>query len=606
MKRNPARLHHHSQAARRMNGGCCQKRRTIPLCLMLLTAHIGTQAAATDSLQTDTLLVDWYVSPQPTNIQLPTFGEAVNSLLTNLLPPESDGENTKDYSEAAFIQIDEPAFAWVNITGQSTLPQSKTDVRQVWVEVYDDQGNHFKKRALLKGQGGWSLKFPKRNFACQFCEGDWTAATTPDIRIGKWVKQDAFHFKAFYTDFCRGIGEISYKLFEHIVADRAPYWERGGYTESSKRARCFPDGFPCAIYLDGKFYGLFAWQLKKSHKNMNMKKTEELHIHLDGNLNNSSLFRGTVTWSQFDVQHPKEPYYTDKTKAAIRQLSQYHAELTALEASGADSTALKTAFEQRFDIASLLDYDVFHNFVCNGDGSLKNWQWFTYDGRKWMVTPYDLDQTFGLNLYGVVRPAVWEHEPLTEGPFYWIDRYYQKELRQRYAELRQNGTLTLATILPIMEDWYNRIGNQFYNQEKVKWPDSPCYGDAICNTGWQPFPDWSQYKTAPTYSATMSYGPGDVCKLEGRLWEATQSIKGTRPYIRNSQLDSLGRLERWVSERITYLDGQYKLQLPPNHIPNRKTSQPSDNTTYYNLQGQPVGTPTKGIYIRGGKKVLVR
>ena len=104
----------------------------------------------------------------------------------------------------------------------------------------------------------------------------------------------------------------------------------------------------------------------------------------------------------------------------------------------------------------------------------------------------------------------------------------------------------------------------------------------------------------------MSYGPGDVCKLEGRLWEATQSIKGTRPYIRNSQLDSLGRLERWVSERITYLDGQYKLQLPPNHIPNRKTSQPSDNTTYYNLQGQPVGTPTKGIYIRGGKKVLVR
>ena len=576
-------------------------KRTLLMSLLMQTVLYGARAETADSLQTDTMYVDWYVSPER-DVVLPKFQDISDSLRTETT---SAGSGVVDYSDMELIQIDEPAFAWVNVTGLSALPRTKSDVREVWVEVHDGQGHYFKKRALIKGQGGWSLKFPKRNFACQFCDSDWTAATTPDIRIGKWVKQDAFHFKAFYTDFCRGIGEIGYKLFERIVADRPPYWVRGGYYVESKRARCFPDGFPCAVYLNGEFYGLYAWQLKKSRKNMNMEKTDELHIHLDGNLNNSNLFRGSVAWNSFDVQHPKAPYYTEKTEEAIRRLSRYHEELKSLEASGADSATLKTAFEERFDIASLLDYNVFYNFICNGDGSLKNWQWFTYDGRKWMVVPYDLDQIFGLNLYGVVRPAAWEHDPLTEGPFYWIDRYYQRELRQRYATLRQNGTLTPATILPIIEDWYNRVGDMHYEQEADKWPDSPCYGEAICNMGWRPFNDWSQYKTAPAYNATAEYGPGNICKLEGRLWEATQSTRGTRPYIRNSQVDSLQRLERWVTERIIYLDGQQKQHGNSAHVINIAASH-TDSTPYYNLQGLPVKSPSRGLYIRNGQKVFVR
>ena len=32
----------------------------------------------------------------------------------------------------------------------------------------------------------------------------------------------------------------------------------------------------------------------------------------------------------------------------------------------------------------------------------------------------------------------------------------------------------------------------------------------------------------------------------------------------------------------------------------------SDDERWYNLQGQPVVNPTKGIYIRKGKKIVVR
>ena len=555
----------------------------------------NSKAEEKDSLPTDSMFVDWYVTPAPA-IPLPSFEE-----MTEIFRQGDATSGLTDYSEAVDFELPEPQFAWVNITGLTCLPVSKSDVKEVWVEAYAGASHYFRKRALLKAQGSWSLKFPKRNFSCQFCENDWTDNTTPDIRIGNWVKQDEFHFKAFYTDFCRGIGEIGYKLFHDIVADRPAYWERGGYMVPSKRARCFPDGFPCAVYIDGTFHGVYAWQLKKSRKNMNMEKTEELHIHLDGNLNNSSLFHGYVGWSQFEIRHPKDSYVTDKTRNAIIQLSRYDAELTALEQSGADSVAIKHAFEERFDIASLLDYDVFYQFTCNVDGSLKNWQWFTYDGAKWMVAPYDLDQTFGLNLYGVVRPAIWNHSPLTEGPFYWVEHYYQKELRERYVELRKNGVFSDTNILAIIDDWYGRVPEEMYEQEKALWPDSPCYGPAICNTGWQTFTDWTQYGMAPDYSATKTYHASDVCKLEGRLWQATQSVSGVRPYIRNSQLDSLQRLESWVRNRLVYLDGQYALYDIPNLIksPEDFDTDEIELISYYTLSGVPIAAPSKGgFYIK--------
>ena len=215
-----------------------------------------------------------------------------------------------DYSKEGSIVMPEPHFAYVNLTGVSVLPANKSTVKKAWMEVYDGNGRYFKKPVKIAGQGNYSLRYPKKNFVCHFCDSLWNEEEGADFQIGDWVKQDAFHFKAFYTDFLRGIGEVGYKVFEMMVADRLPYWERGGYHKESQ-AKCFPDGFPCAVYLDGKFHGIYAWQLKKHHKNMNQKKSEETHIHLDGNLQDQCLFRGKIKWNQFEVRNPKGLYASD-------------------------------------------------------------------------------------------------------------------------------------------------------------------------------------------------------------------------------------------------------------------------------------------------------
>lgn len=558
-------------------------------------------------------------------------------------------ENVVDLSEVGDIRLDEPRLAYVNVTGISKWPSSKHYVQNAWIEVYDGAGHCFRKRILIHGQGGYSLRFPKTNASFTFCEDDWKGELTTSIRFGDWVTQDGFHLKAFYTDFCRGIGEIGYKVFARMIADRQPYWERGGYMNAS-RARCFPDGFPCIVYLNGNYLGIYAWQLKKSRKNMNMEKLLPTHIHLDGNLRDNYLFRGYINWKQFEVRNPKGLYTatgylyegnypeelmdegciryaldsdsedvrqakqrTAQVKAAIVQLSRYHRELEDLQKSGATVEKIKARFEQCFDLESLIDYVVFFYYTANGDGSLKNWQWFTYDGQKWMVTPYDLDQCFGLGLYGQIRPSYFSLETLTSGPFYWLNNYYQEEISERWRQLRCSGAFSDSSLTPIADDWYTRIGDDFYLLERKRWPQSPCYCEPICNANWEPYDNWQNYRSTPDYQSGVTYVNGDVVKLEGRLWKATGSTTGVKPFIRNATPDSIQRLDAWISDRIAFLDTVFGYESDEGtgirrHISNDLRE---EVVAIYTLSGIRVEHPTRGVYIfryRNGssRKVLVK
>ena len=163
-----------------------------------------------------------------------TFGEWVEEMGL------SDG--AVDLSAVQDLYLPEPRMAYVRVTGTSTIPTSKRTVYRVWIEMYDGEGHYFRKPALLKGQGGYSLRFPKRNFSLQFCNDEWNEEGSSTFTFGEWVEQDGFHVKAFYTDFLRGIGEVGYKLFHRLVADRAPLSAAPGCAgrwPGSLRARWF-------------------------------------------------------------------------------------------------------------------------------------------------------------------------------------------------------------------------------------------------------------------------------------------------------------------------------------------------------------------------------
>lgn len=501
-----------------------------------------------------------------------------------------------DWSESRFIQIPEPRFAIANITNIESMPTTKTDNKKAFFEFWDMQGNYFKKHAILNAQGRSSMNWEKKNISLDLCDDEWIGDETPEVRFGNWVPQDSFHVKAYYTDVIRGLCPISYKLYEQIVRTRGDKYDRPwkkalidyskiGTTSKSfgnpyvgdydlltdTGARCFPDGFPIAVYLNGKFYGIFSLQLKKHRDNYHLNKNTAEHVHLDGILDEVTIFngKGNIDWSQFEVRNPKGLYaiggnkydadvkqeeiagdtevnawiedgtlpngkaIDSKTKKALQMTAKVKkyilnfaetvptiksamATYEASSKSEEDLKALKSVYEKYFDVQNMEDYMIIGDILGNGDGFAGNWQWFTYDGVKWWVGLYDCDLVFGGSWKGelTIPPYKYHVDSSTNKPDGYIVKYYNDDMKARYKELADNNIISVNNIVSMLKDWCMRIGTSFYKKEYEKWKDSSCLSDSVINEEyWKLLYDSDgnpQTDTSETFNATKSYNIGDV------------------------------------------------------------------------------------------------
>lgn len=523
-------------------------------------------------------------------------GNSVNDIQDALKANGFDVKTPIDWSESRFIQIPEPRFAIANITNIDSMPTTKTDNKKAFFEFWDMQGNYFKKHAILNAQGRSSMRWEKKNISLDLCDDEWIGDETPKVRFGNWVPQDGFHVKAYYTDVVRGLCPISYKLYESIVHTRGDKYDRPwkkalidyskiGATSKSfgnpyvgdydlltdTGARCFPDGFPMAIYLNGKFYGVFALQLKKHRDNYHLNKSTAEHVHLDGTLDNITIFngKGNIDWSQFEIRNPKGLYaiggnkydadvkqeeiagdtevnawieagtlpngktIDNKTKKALQMTAkvkkyiQNFAEtvptiksaMATYETSSKseeDMKALKSVYEKYFDVQNMEDYMIIADILGHGDGFSNNWQWFTYDGVKWWVGLYDCDLVFGGNWKGesTTTPSNKHIDVSTNKPNGYVVKYYYDDMKARYKELADDNIISVNNIFSMLKDWCMRIGTSFYKKEYEKWKESPCLSDSIVNEEyWKLLYDSDgnpQTDTSETFNATKAYNIGDV------------------------------------------------------------------------------------------------
>lgn len=524
-------------------------------------------------------------------------GNSVNNIQDALKANGFDTKHPTDWSNSSFIQIPEPRFAIINITNIDSMPTTKTDNKKAFLEFWDMSGNYFKKHAILNAQGNSSLGFVKKNVAIDLCDDEWIGDNTPKVRIGNWVPQDSFHLKAYYTDFFRGVGAVSYKLYDQIVRTRGNMYDRpwkkalidmskiGTTTKSlgnpyigdyslltDTGARCFPDGFPVAVYLKGEFYGIFSFQLKKHRDNYHLNKSIAENIHLDGELG-TTIFGGkeNIDWSTFEIRNPKNIYaiggnkydadinqeeiageeevnawiaagqlpdgteisskikknlqLTAKVKKYIKNFADVIPALTSASEiyetsskSEEDLKAFKDVYEKYFDKENLIDYIIVSDLIKNSDGFWKNWQWFTYDGTKWWVGLYDCDMSFGGHFLGnQITDVLNNHLVQSQSlklPTGFITKYYATELNARYKQLADLNIASAENIFRLLQDWCMRIGTDFFEEEYKKWSDSPCIADSIVRSEyWEAVLDKSgnpQTDTSETFNATQAYNVDDV------------------------------------------------------------------------------------------------
>lgn len=525
-------------------------------------------------------------------------GNSVNNIQDALKANGFDVKTPIDWSERSFIQIPEPRFAIINVSNIDSMPTTKTQDKKAFLEFWDMQGNYFKKHAILNAQGNSSLAFIKKNVAIDLCDDEWIGDDTPKVRIGKWVPQDSFHMKAYYTDFFRGVCAVSYKLYDQIVRTRGNMYDRpwkkalldmskiGTTTKSLANpyvgdyelltdtgARCFPDGFPVAVYLNGEFYGIFSFQLKKHRDNYHMNKSTAEHVHLDGTINYNILWNGTIVWGTgdngFEVRNPKNLYAIggNKYDADIKQeeiagedevntwiaagqlpdgtvisskikknlqmtakvkkyIQDFANSINAIKAAESiyntsskteeDLKTFRKVFEKYYDADNLIDYIIVSDLIKNSDGFSKNWQWFTYDGIKWWVGLYDCDMSFGGHSSGnQITPPLTYHVNTSDSiPTTYIIKYYKSELTKRYKQLADLGIASAANIFELLQEWCMSIGTDFFKEEFKKWSNSPCIADSVVRSEyWEIVLDGNgnpQTDTSETFDATRAYSVDDV------------------------------------------------------------------------------------------------
>lgn len=528
-------------------------------------------------------------------------GNSVNNIQDALKANGFSVKTPIDWSDSNFIQIPEPRLAIINITNIDSMPTTKKDNKKAFLEFWDMHGNYFKKHAILNAQGNSSMGFDKKNVAIDLCDDEWIGDNTPKVRIGNWVPQDSFHMKAYYTDFFRGVGAVSYKLYDQIVRTRGNMYDRPwkkalldmskiGITTKSlgnpyvgdfslltdTGARCFPDGFPVAVYLNDKFYGIFSFQLKKHRDNYHMDKSTAEHVHLDGTIDYNILWNGTIVWGTgdngFEVRNPKNLYaiggnkydadikqeeiagkdevdtwiaagqlpdgtvisskikknlqMTAKVKKYIQDfantINTVNDAASTYETSSKteeDLKAFKAVFEKYYDVENLIDYLIVIDILGDGDSLKKNWQWFTYNGIKWWVGLYDCDGVFGAMHLGdrIGAPSNSHLGNDLQLPTGFILKYYNDVLEKRYAQLADVGIISADNIFSLLQDWCMRIGTDFFKEEYKKWSDSPCIADSVVRSEyWEAVLDESgnpQTDTSETFDATLAYNVGDVASF---------------------------------------------------------------------------------------------
>lgn len=477
---------------------------------------------------------------------------AMSNFIQSLIASGFTTDNPIDHSNETAIALPLPRYcAVVNIISPLGLATSKTQDVQCELEYLDKSGNYFKKPIILNAQGTSSMSYIEKNQSIDIFN-DEAREESCEITFDNWVAQDSFHLKCYYIDVFRGVCNMAYKWTEEVIKatdsrNNRVKWNRDDITEYnstgdfaadfSDSALCHPDGFPFEMYLNGEYYGLYAWNIKKHRKNYSMKKSNYKELLLDGLIDNTTFFNGSINWSEIELRNPKtlitmsgaeydgenptelidssssaynsankDHVNTAITKAAMQRISN----ALPLIRSASDEQA-KALFESHFDVKALMRYFIISNTLHHYDGFAKNWIWTIYDGIA-APTEYDMDSIFGRDYRGLLvvsnsttKILGTEVDTITGQ----LIRLYKNEMDAMYKELRDKGILSVENIMRYVLSWCESATYAALERNLEKWT------------------------SIPSYRASRNMNDGSQ---EGGMYDS--------PY----------RIEKWLSERIGNLD----------------------------------------------------
>lgn len=541
-------------------------------------------------------------------------GNSVNNIQDALKANGFDTKCKTDWSDwydkhDSALELPIPIKAVINITGVNQMPSKKLVNDKAYIEFFDFAGNYFNIKAYLNAQGASTMHDPMKSCAIDLFSDDW-GGNEFEIKFGDWVAQDGFHLKAFYKDSLKSIQPICYEIGEqitsflnvrsnrfHISSDNVLIGGTGDMDNDVSQAKCMPSQFPCEVYLNGEYYGLFIWSLKKNRKNYSMNKKDYTSILIDnvGGMFNEDSFN----WIKAEIRNPKklicvdgEEYDADthmgeligtdtvagqqytfsklnaattgtdtfkvtsvdynaankdmvntaKTKAIIEVCQAYKSEVK----SASTNEEKKKIIDKSFDVDNLLAYIIFCELTHNQDGWYNNAQ-ITIFNNKVGYNIYDCDSCLGKSWDGLLWTSSLSREVLGnqgENPLFAIKGLYTEEIKTMYKTLRDKGIINKENLNKIVDDWFNRLGTDALKRSVTKWNNSPSYRKPTnLDEHWEPYMPLSkiELESINSYNAETNYSVGTiVCYGDGgydnSYYKCVKACLGITPTTNGSYL----------------------------------------------------------------------
>lgn len=333
--------------------------------------------------------------------------------------------------------------------GDITQMLEKSDVRSISFE-YRAEGQVLSGFAELKVQGTSSLLYDKKNYTIKFYE-DAEHSQKLKLDLG-WGEQSKYCLKANWIDRTHARNIVTARLVTQIqqkynVLTQAP-------------CNGTIDGFPVEIYSNGKFLGLYTFNIPKDAWQFGMDEDNPDHIVICGeNWFPANLFEAEPDFGSWAVEVGEE---SEETLQKMKDLFRFVMDSTDEE--------FREQFEEHLDLDAALNYYVMTDFAYLPDNRGKNMLLATYDGEKWYPSLYDLDTSWGTSDNG--RALLDYEEELVEMSYSRllerIETNFSEELAQRYFELRQD-ILTKEHIMAEFEAFRDEIPTLSFVKEAIRW-----------------------------------------------------------------------------------------------------------------------------------------
>lgn len=397
--------------------------------------------------------------------------ESLTATGTKFLLPDGLGGGSSTTTEAPFDPT-EWGLPVINLKNPNGVNINKDDY--VELEYIHAKGSG---TCQIKWQGSSSLLYPKHNYTIKFdaafeatdifkAADLWDSTDGVKDSIVPWGAQTKYCLKADYMEPSSARNVVCAKLWGQIVKSRAGV---------SSRLSALPnggaiDGFPVIVTMDGKFHGLYNFNIPKDGWMFGMGSgTQEAIVCADA-WTSATAFGALATLNgDFELEYVSDEDNSSWVLESINRL------ISAVMTS--DGSDIDTVIAQYMDIKSAIDFFDFVALIGGADMVGKNYILYTLDGVKWGFSAYDMDTVLGLkatgrHFYKATEPVRPDGIAAMHRLFGLLKTHKAAELKARYNELRA-GVLSESNVAYMFSEYMGDIPQPVYIKDYETYPMRP-------------------------------------------------------------------------------------------------------------------------------------